>query len=247
MVYVTARRGVELHADQAGVDAGGHLRVREQLRLTSAPSLGHTARSVLVGPGRRYGRRRVRLEGRLAVAEHPGVARHPRRRLVDVRFELFASMPWWELRPPAPTPGGPASTLIAGAGARGASWTTSPRRSRTDGEWLLAYVPDHRAGRTDDHRRHDGAVRSARARWFDPATGNYLAIARRGATPISGTQEFTTPGQRGDGNRRLGARARRGDDIAVRHDHVDGPVHGTDRASRGRHLPGHGDAPRTRR
>jgi hypothetical protein len=38
-----------------------------------------------------------------------------------------------------------------------------------------------------------------RARWFDPATGNYLAVSDGHEYANIGLREFTTPGTRGDG------------------------------------------------
>jgi hypothetical protein len=38
-----------------------------------------------------------------------------------------------------------------------------------------------------------------RARWFDPATGNYLAITDGYQYENAGTRDFTTPGNRDDG------------------------------------------------
>jgi hypothetical protein len=67
-----------------------------------------------------------------------------------------------------------------------------------DGEWLLAYVPV-----TDDGARTFTVDMSAlsgpaRARWFDPSTGNYIAISNGFEYDATGTREFTTPGERDD-------------------------------------------------
>ena len=68
-----------------------------------------------------------------------------------------------------------------------------------DRHWLLAYVPVTNNGArtfTVDTDALDGPVR---ARWFDPATGTYLAIGDGQLHAMSGQQSFTTPGKRADG------------------------------------------------
>jgi collagenase-like protein with putative collagen-binding domain len=39
----------------------------------------------------------------------------------------------------------------------------------------------------------------ARARWFDPTSGNYIAISDGYEYANTGTRTFTTPGEHGDG------------------------------------------------
>jgi Protein of unknown function (DUF4038)/Putative collagen-binding domain of a collagenase len=114
-------------------------------------------------------------------------------------FDLFASLPWWELRPSGTDPGYAGTTLVTqGRGMWGGSdYITSALTD--DHEWLLAYVPvTHRGARRFqvDMTAMAGPVR---ARWFDPSTGAYLAISDGYAFPNEGSRRFTTPGLRSDG------------------------------------------------
>jgi hypothetical protein len=114
-------------------------------------------------------------------------------------FDLFASLPWWELKPSGTDPGYAGTTLVTqGHGEWGGSdYITSALTA--DHEWLLAYVPvTHKGARRFqiDMSAMAGAVR---ARWFDPSTGAYLAISDGYAFANDGTRRFTTPGLRGDG------------------------------------------------
>jgi hypothetical protein len=114
-------------------------------------------------------------------------------------FDLFASLPWWELRPSGTDSGFAGTTLVThGRGMWGGSdYITSARTD--DHEWLLAYVPvTHRGARRFqvDMTALAGPVR---ARWFDPSTGTYLAISDGYALPNEGMRRFTTPGLRSDG------------------------------------------------
>jgi hypothetical protein len=112
-------------------------------------------------------------------------------------FDFFASMPWWELVPSGVGDGKAGADLVTGgAGTWGeVDYVTSAiTKDRT---WLLAYVPVMKSGArtiTIDMSTLAGPVH---ARWFDPATGNELAID--GVHPNEGTADFTTPGARGDG------------------------------------------------
>jgi hypothetical protein len=113
-------------------------------------------------------------------------------------FDLFATLPWWELRPSGTDDGFAGIDLIpSGVGTWGElDYITSAMT--VDGEWLLAYVPV-----TDDGARTFTVDMSAlsgpaRARWFDPSTGNYIAISNGFEYDATGTREFTTPGERDD-------------------------------------------------
>jgi hypothetical protein len=112
-------------------------------------------------------------------------------------FDLFASMPWWELRPSGNDPGAAGRDLVTKGGG---SWGDSDLITSAvtkDGSWLLAYVPVLEKGPRTFSVDMSALAGPSRARWFDPATGNYIAIAQ--ALPNQGEQSFTTPGQRGDG------------------------------------------------
>jgi hypothetical protein len=114
-------------------------------------------------------------------------------------FDLFDSLPWWELRPSGTDPGFAGATLItSGQGTWGdADYITSAVTG--DGDWLLAYVPATDSGARSfsvDMTVLSGAVR---ARWFDPASGTYLAIADGYEPGVEGRRRFTTPGRRSDG------------------------------------------------
>ena len=66
-----------------------------------------------------------------------------------------------------------------------------------DGDWLLAYAPVLEQGERTFTVDMSALSGPARARWFDPATGNYIAIGADLAN--SGSHDFTTPGKRDDG------------------------------------------------
>jgi hypothetical protein len=113
-------------------------------------------------------------------------------------FDLFASMPWWTLQPSGTDPGFAGANLItSGGGTSGkADYITSALTQ--DHHWLLAYVPVSQTGArtfTVDTSVLDG---SARARWFDPASGMYIAIDDGQLHPLPATRSFTTPGKRAD-------------------------------------------------
>ena len=70
-------------------------------------------------------------------------------------------------------------------------YDTSARTS--DHQWLLAYVPVTESGRTFSVAMSalDGPIR---ARWFDPTTGNYIAISNGYVYENRRTRRFNTPG-----------------------------------------------------
>ncbi len=118
-------------------------------------------------------------QGRLAVGGHPGLAATPGAELLErTPSTCSPRMPWWELRPSGTDPG------FAGRRARhGRRWhvgrldyITSALTRRHD--WLLAYVPVTGSGASGPSPSTCRALAGpVRARWFDPATGNYLAIS----------------------------------------------------------------------
>jgi hypothetical protein len=116
-------------------------------------------------------------------------------------FDLFASMPWWELEPAAAEPGRAGARPIAeGQGTWGESdyITAAVTRER---DWLLAYVPVSEGGDGGRSFTLDLGVMAgrARARWFDPATGAEIDISEGRDLPRDGTRRFTTPAGRSDG------------------------------------------------
>jgi len=113
-------------------------------------------------------------------------------------FDFFDSLPWWELRPSGTDTGFAGATLVTeGRGMWGGSdYITSAVTD--DREWLLAYVPVTRRGSRTFRVDMAALAGPVRARWFDPATGTYLAISGGFAFANHGTRTFTTPGLRGD-------------------------------------------------
>jgi hypothetical protein len=113
-------------------------------------------------------------------------------------FGLFASLPWWDLRPSGTAAGYAGKDLItSGRGTRGqADYVTSALT--TDGRYLLAYIPTTggTAARTItvDMTAMSGTTR---ARWFNPASGLYVDIASGAAN--DGMRSFTSPGDNGTG------------------------------------------------
>src|SRR6187551_2152144 len=101
---------MEALSHKASVDARGNLRVREQSRTLQRRTLGYTPRTLLVRSGGRYRRRRLRLQGRLAVAEHSALPFLARCRVLDRRLRalwLFAMV------------GAPSVRYGAGSGGHG--------------------------------------------------------------------------------------------------------------------------------
>ncbi len=111
-------------------------------------------------------------------------------------FDLFASMPWWSLRPSGDDPGAAGRDLVpSGVGTWGElDYITAAVTA--EGDWLLAYVPNMEQGQRTFSVDMGALNGPSRARWFDPATGNYLAIGEDYAN--EGEREFTTPGKRED-------------------------------------------------
>jgi len=114
-------------------------------------------------------------------------------------FQLFASLPWWDLSPCGGT--NDATTVITSGGGTfsdgDASYIASSITS--DRTWFLAYVPGTNRGTASRTFTVDMAAMSgtARARWWNPTTGAYAAI---GTYANAGARSFTTPGSNGAGN-----------------------------------------------
>ena len=114
-------------------------------------------------------------------------------------FGLFASLPWWELRPSGNGDGRAGIDLVrSGQGAWGSTrYITSALTS--DRHWMLVYVPVMKQGSRTFSVAMAALSGPVRARWFDPATGNYIALSDGYRYEASGVRSFTTPGKRGDG------------------------------------------------
>jgi hypothetical protein len=136
----------------------------------------------------------------------PGSLASPGSRQSTYAFDLFASLPWWALRPSGTGAGYAGKTLVTSGGG---SWTPGTIQGLTDtvtsavtsdGTWLLAYVPGTNNGSAPSTLTIDMTAmsRPARARWWNPATGVFTSIGT--ALPNTGTRSFTTPASNGDGN-----------------------------------------------
>jgi len=110
-------------------------------------------------------------------------------------FRLFASLPWWKLRPSGTGPGYAGRDLVlAGGGTRGAPDYVTAALAE-GGTHLLAYVPPTGVAAraiTVDLAALGGPPR---ARWFNPATGAWTEIAVTGGGPAV----VTTAGDNGTG------------------------------------------------
>jgi hypothetical protein len=139
----------------------------------------------------------------------PGSLNSPGAVYSALAFDLFATLPWWDLVPSqkagTPAYAGSGRVLVTSGqgtwGNQGASsgidWVTASVTS--DGQWLLAYVPGADGQTTS---RTIGIAMSAlsapaRARWWNPTNGVYTDIGFD--VPNTGTSSFTTPGANGAG------------------------------------------------
>jgi hypothetical protein len=111
-------------------------------------------------------------------------------------FALFRSMPWWELRPSGTDFGAAGIELVPSGGGTWGELDYITAAITEHGDWLLAYVPNTEQGPRTFAVDLSMMAGPARARWFDPATGNYVAIGDGYAN--RGTKVFTTPGKRDD-------------------------------------------------
>lgn len=115
----------------------------------------------------------------------------------QVAFELFASLPWWDLLPSGTGTGFAGRTLVtAGGGTKGGlDWVTSAVTST--GSHLLAYIPTT-GGTTARTITVDMTAMkgSAQASWWDPANGARTTI---GTFPNTGSRAFTSPGANAGG------------------------------------------------
>jgi hypothetical protein len=105
---------------------------------------------------------------------------------------FIKSMPWYQLVPSGL--GGMKNLITAGGGAAGDDGYVTAAATPT-GTWLVAYLPPARAATISvDMTAMSG---TSRARWLNPTTGVYTAIANY---PNTGTQAFTAPGNNGTGS-----------------------------------------------
>ena len=148
---------------------------------------------------RRYRRRRLRIQGRLAMAEHSTLplsrqARdtRPSRSSCSGRCRGGSCvLREWRRAKRARIWGRPDGER--GAAQAITSAVTSDRR------WLLAYVPVTEKGPRTFSVATSALKGQVRASWFDPTTGNSIAIGDGYRNAATGTRSFTTPGKRGDG------------------------------------------------
>jgi len=113
-------------------------------------------------------------------------------------FALFAALPWWSLRPSGTDPGFAGFDLVTAGGGTAGSPDFITAALTEDRHSLLAYVPVTEVGARTFTINSAAVDGPARARWFDPATGTYLAIGDGQAHPMAAAQSFTTPGRRAD-------------------------------------------------
>jgi hypothetical protein len=114
-------------------------------------------------------------------------------------FELFASMPWWLLEPSGRDPGFTGIDLVVGGEGEWGSLDRVTAARTSDHQWMLAYVPVTEQGPRTIEVDMSALAGRGRARWFDPATGNYIAISDGYEFDNAGTRAFETPGRRDDG------------------------------------------------
>ena len=92
-VYETADRAWKATPTRPAWMQEGTYEYERQLGPLQRRAVGHTSRSVLVGARGWHGRGRLRLERRLAVAEHSGVAVEPRCELLHLRLRPLRIAP----------------------------------------------------------------------------------------------------------------------------------------------------------
>jgi hypothetical protein len=114
-------------------------------------------------------------------------------------FDLFASLPWWQLLPSGTDPGFAGTELVGSGGGTWGEQDYITSALAADHRWLLAYVPVTPVGARAFDIDMSALAGSARARWFDPATGNYVAISDGYDYDNTGHRTFMTPDRRRDG------------------------------------------------
>jgi hypothetical protein len=139
----------------------------------------------------------------------PGSLQTPGASFATAAFQLFASLPWWELRPSGNGPGLAGKTLVTSGGGTygGMDWVTAAVTST--GRHLMAYIPPTGsqflvslptvggwASRTIGIDMTAMAGPTA-ARWWDPSNGASTLIGV--GLPNTGTRSFTSPGRNAGG------------------------------------------------
>lgn len=106
---------------------------------------------------------------------------------------FFRDRPWWMLRPEREH-----ELVTDGWGAFGKTDYVTAARA-TDGTLVLAYVPSTGKNRRQLTVNLDRLAGPVKAQWFNPASGEYVAIAGS-PFPNRGTHAFETPGDNGTGD-----------------------------------------------
>jgi Protein of unknown function (DUF4038)/Putative collagen-binding domain of a collagenase len=116
----------------------------------------------------------------------------------SVAFRLFASLPWWRLRPAGAGPGYAGRDLVVdGGGTKGkADYVTAAVAE--GGTHLVAYVPPTGTAARNVTLDLSLMREPLRARWFNPVSGAWQEIAPR--LSGSGRRSFDTPGDNGSGH-----------------------------------------------
>ena len=122
---------------------------------------------------------------------------HSTRRVPPTRataFALFATLPWWELAPSGTEPGRAGIELITEGQDVGAARIhhRSPNHRRRVAACLRPR--DETRGAVSFSIDMTAMAGPTRARWFDPASGDYFAASDGYEFAASGSQRFTTPG-----------------------------------------------------
>jgi hypothetical protein len=129
----------------------------------------------------------------------PGSLESPGAEYSTYAFRLFATLPWWDLRPSGTEAGYAGVDLVTSGGGTWGQLDYITSAISGDGRWLLAYVPVSEQGARTFAVEMGSLAGPVRARWFDPSTGNFIAIGDEQGYANEGQREFTTPGSRDDG------------------------------------------------
>ena len=114
-----------------------------------------------------------------------------------VAFRLFATLPWWRLRPAGTGHGRAGRDLVVSGGGTPGRPDFVTAAVVEGGSHLVAYVPPTGAAPRTLTIDLSALSAPARARWYNPASGAWTEIAAR--LPNAGTREFVTPGDNGTG------------------------------------------------
>ena len=151
---------------------------------------------------------------------HPASLHTPGAEYSSHAFALFASFPWWELRPSGLGEGRAGRDLVVEGRGRwgGLDYITSavtaggshllayvpprlPGPKRFTREWFLALLPSGPGGGREFEVDMAALRGPVRARWFDPSTGDLIPISAGYELASTGRRRFRTPtGRRADGS-----------------------------------------------